>query len=80
MISKEIEKAGLPTAQVTTMTPIALMVGSSRVVPGGGILHPVGNAELEPKAEKALRRAIVEKALEALRTEVGKPTLFGWTE
>ena len=47
MITKELERVGIPTAQITTMTPIAMMVGSNRVVPGGGIVHPVGNAELD---------------------------------
>ena len=32
--------------------------------------------EIEPKAEKALRRAIVEKALESLQTEIQEQTLF----
>jgi glycine reductase len=58
------------------MTPVAEMVGSNRIVPGCGIVHPVGNADLEPKEEKRLRRAIIEKALEALQTEVEEPTLF----
>jgi len=58
------------------MTPIALMVGSNRVIPGSGIVHPVGNVDLEPKAEKALRRTIVEKALEALQTELTEQKLF----
>jgi len=58
------------------MTPVALMVGSNRIIPGSGIVHPVGNADLEPKAEKALRRAIVEKALEALQTELTEQKLF----
>ena len=58
------------------MTPVALMVGSNRVIPGAGIVHPVGNVELEPDAEKTLRRAIVEKALGALQTEVEEPVLF----
>jgi len=61
------------------MTPIALMVGSNRVVPGSGIVHPVGNADLEQREEKKLRRTIVEKALEALQTEVREPTLFART-
>ena len=52
------------------------MVGSNRIIPGLGIIHPVGNADLDPKEEKRLRRAIVEKALEALQTEVKEPTLF----
>ncbi len=58
------------------MTPVALMVGSNRIIPGSGIVHPVGNADLDPKVEKALRRAIIEKALEALQTEIEEPTLF----
>jgi len=58
------------------MTPIALGVGSNRIVPAFGIIHPVGNPDLEPKSEKALRRAIVEKALEALQTEIQEQILF----
>jgi glycine reductase complex component B subunit gamma len=46
------------------------MVGAHRIVTGAGICHPVGNAELDPKTEKALRDSIIEKALEALQTEV----------
>ena len=76
MIVVEIEKAGIPTAHVSTMTPVALMVGSNRIIPGSGIVHPVGNADLDPKAEKTLRRAIVEKALEALQTDLTEQKLF----
>jgi glycine/betaine/sarcosine/D-proline reductase family selenoprotein B len=72
----EIEKVGIPVAQITTMTPVALMVGSGRIIPGAGICHPVGNVDLEPKLEKALRQATVEKALEALRTEAKEPMVF----
>ena len=58
------------------MTPVAVMVGANRVVPAAGIIHPLGNAELSPDEEKALRRRIVEKALLALKTEVVRPTVF----
>jgi glycine reductase len=64
-----MEKAGIPTAQISTMTPVALMVGSTRVVLGNGIVHPLGNVDLDPDTEKKLRRSIVEKALEALKTD-----------
>jgi betaine reductase len=66
----------LPTVQVSTMTPVAVMVGANRIVPAAGIIHPLGNAELSPEAERALRRRIVEKALQALQTEVVRPTVF----
>ena len=58
------------------MTPVAVMVGANRIVPAAGIIHPLGNAELPPDEEKALRRRIVEQALRALKTEVAKPTVF----
>jgi glycine reductase complex component B subunit gamma len=59
------------------MTPVAVMVGANRIVPAAGIIHPLGNTELSPDEEKALRRRIVEKALQALKTEVVEPTVFG---
>jgi betaine reductase len=62
------------------MTPVAVMVGANRVVPAAGIIHPLGNAELGPEDERALRRRIVERALAALRTEVAEPTVFGGDE
>jgi glycine reductase complex component B subunit gamma len=58
------------------MTPVAVMVGANRIVPAAGIIHPLGNAELSPEDEKALRRRIVERALAALQTEVVRPTVF----
>jgi glycine reductase len=58
------------------MTPVAVMVGANRIVPAAGIIHPLGNAELSAEEEKTLRRRIVERALEALRTEVFRPTVF----
>jgi betaine reductase len=66
----------LPTVQVSTMTPVAVMVGANRIVPAAGIIHPLGNAELSPEEEKALRRRIVEQALQALQTDVAQPTVF----
>lgn len=62
------------------MTPVAVMVGANRIVPAAGIIHPLGNAELSPEEEKALRRRIVEKALQALQTEVVRPTVFAGDE
>ena len=59
------------------MTPVAVMVGANRIVPAAGIIHPLGNAELSPEDEHALRRRIVERALQALSTEVVRPTVFG---
>jgi len=58
------------------MTPVAVMVGANRIVAGSGIVHPVGNPDQDAAAEKSLRRAIVEKALEALQTEQTEQRVF----
>jgi glycine reductase len=75
-MAKEVERAGIPSAQITTMTPVALAVGSNRVIPGAGILHPVGNPEMSSDSEKRLRLSIVKMALNALHTELKEQKLF----
>ena len=59
-----------------SITPVAWAVGSNRIIPGTGIVQPMGNIDLEPNKEKALRRAIVERALEALQTDLTEQKLF----
>ena len=73
---KEIERAGIPVVHVCTVTPISMTVGANRIVPAIAIPHPLGNPALDKAGEKALRRRIVEKALNALTTEVDGQTIF----
>ena len=73
---KEVERAGIPVVHMCTVVPISLTVGANRIVPAIAIHHPLGNPALEPKEEKALRRKLVERALEALSTEVTEQTVF----
>jgi len=56
------------------------MVGANRIIPAAGIVHPLGNAELTPEQEKELRRKIVEKAVEALETELESQKVFDCPE
>ena len=51
------------------MTPVAKMVGSRRIITGVKIVNPMGNPELGPEAEKALRRDIAVSALKILEAE-----------
>ena len=73
---KEVERAGIPVVHMCTVVPISLTVGANRIVPTIAIPHPLGNPNLELDEEKALRRKLVEKALEALTTEVTEQTVF----
>ena len=56
--------------QITSALPIAKMVGANRLVLGNGIVHVVGDANLDSEAEKKLRRRLIDKALDALRGEL----------
>jgi glycine/betaine/sarcosine/D-proline reductase family selenoprotein B len=67
-----LEKAGIPTVQITSALPVAKMIGANRLVLGNGIVHVVGDAGLTPEDEKKLRRQLIEKALEALQSG-GRP-------
>lgn len=73
---KEVERAGIPVVHICTVTPISLTVGANRIVPAIAIPHPLGNPALKADEEKALRRKIVEKALDALATEVDGQKVF----
>lgn len=73
---KEVERAGIPVVHMCTVVPISLTVGANRIVPTIAIPHPLGNPSLDPAEEKALRRKLVERALEALETEVSEQTVF----
>ncbi len=73
---KEIERAGIPVVHMCTVTPISMTVGANRIVPTIAIPHPLGNPAFSLEEEKAIRRKLVERALEALTTEVDDQTIF----
>ncbi len=56
-------------AQITSVVPVAKMVGANRVIQGTGIVHVLGDAELPPEEEKELRQNILLQAFEALEKE-----------
>ncbi len=51
------------------MTPVAMALGSNRVIRGRGIVYPTGDSGLPLNEERDLRRRIVQQALDALTTE-----------
>jgi glycine reductase len=71
-----LERAGIPTALLVNLVPIAARVGAPRIVPTRGIPFPAGDPSLDPAAERAWRRRLLETALVAVSTEVHKPTVF----
>jgi glycine reductase complex component B subunit gamma len=69
VLEKEIERVGIPCVLITALTAPAKSIGANRIVQGIAITNPVGNPELNPEAEKELRRKIVLRALEDLVKE-----------
>lgn len=66
----------MPVVHIATVVPISQTVGANRIVPAVAIPHPLGNPKLDAQDEKALRRALVEKALKALETPISEQTVF----
>ncbi len=71
-----MERAGIPTALLCNLVSIATRVGAPRVVPTKGIPYPAGDPSLPAERERAWRRRLLERALEAVATEVSEPTIF----
>ncbi len=61
---------------ITAFTSIALNVGANRIVFGGDFTSPAGNPDLPIGREKAYRRKILDKAIDALTKDVDGPTVF----
>jgi glycine reductase len=76
VISKELDRAGLPVALISAMFPVAQQVRANRIVKGVSIPHPCGDPNLSKELDASLRRTIVETALRALESEVTGPTVF----
>ena len=67
---------GIPNVHINAFLSVAKNVGSNRIVFGGDFTAPTGNPGLPPDREKVYRRKILDRALEALQTEVAGPTIF----
>jgi betaine reductase len=75
-MAKEFERQGIPTAFISTIVPLAESIGPNRIIPGRAITHPLGDPTLSRDEEKALRRGLVQRALDALQTEIQAQTVF----
>jgi glycine reductase len=64
------------TVHICTIIPISQTVGANRIVPAVAIPHPLGDPTKSANEEKLLRRSLVEKALNALKTNIEDQTIF----
>ncbi len=64
------------SVHICTIVPISKTVGANRIIPAVAIPHPLGDPTKSEEEEKALRRTLVEKALEAMQTKLEGQTVF----
>ena len=61
---------------VCSIITISKTVGANRIVASVAIPHPLGDPALADAAEHQLRRALLERALEALETPIEAQRVF----
>lgn len=76
MITRELERVGIPVAQVCTVINVALESGANRVVPSQSVLYPTGDPSLEAEAELVLRQNLINQSIEAVQAEVEEPSVI----
>ena len=75
-MAKELERAGFPTATITSLAAVAVKIGANRIVRGQRFSHPCGRPELPAAEERAWRVDLVRAAVRALAVPVDGPTVF----
>ena len=73
---KEFERAGFPIVQLCNLIPVAKTVGANRIVPTISIPYPLGDPATSREEQWNLRYHRVEKALDALASDIQEQTVF----
>lgn len=73
---KEIDRAGIPIVHITNLISVAKVTGSNRIIPGIGLVSPCSDPLLSPEEQKTMQKKFMERALNALSTDITEQTLF----
>ena len=73
---KEIDRAGIPIAHITNLTPIAKVTGSNRIIPGVALTNPCSDVSLPLDEQKKMQKKYIARALEAISTGIKEQTFF----
>jgi glycine reductase len=73
---KEIDKAGIPIAHITAMTPIAQVTGSNRIIQGVTINNPCSDINLPVDQQEKMQKKFITRALAAISTDITDQTFF----
>ena len=70
------ERFGIPVVQLCNLVPVAMTVGTNKIVPTISIPYPLGDPQTSNEEQYKLRYKIVRRALEALTEEITEQTVF----
>lgn len=73
---KEIEKAGFPIVQMCNLIPVALTVGTNKIVPTISIPYPLGDPTTPEDVQWELRYHRVGVALDALTDDITEQKVY----
>jgi len=66
----------MPIVQLCNLIPVAVTVGTNKIVPTISIPYPMGDPATPKEEQYKLRYKIVRKGLEALTLNVEQQTVF----
>jgi glycine reductase len=75
-MGKEIERSGIPVVVMCNLIDVAKTVGSNRMVQTVSVPYPLGDPEMSPEDEWALRKHRVGIALDSLTDEIQEPKVY----
>ena len=67
-MTRELERAGIPTIHYCNMTPVANAVGVNRIMESASIKYPFGNPDIQEGMEYEERLSRLRSAVERLTT------------
>ena len=73
---KEIEKSGIPVVQMCNLVPVAMTVGTNKIVPTISIPYPLGDPAASKEAQWKLRYHLVGVALDALTEAIDEQKIY----
>ena len=73
---KEIDRAGIPIAHITNLTPVAKVTGSNRIIPGMALTSPCSDVSLPAEEQKKMQKKYMARVLEAISTDIKEQTFF----
>lgn len=75
-MTRELERAGLPTVHITNLIKISEGVGPKRIMKGNSVVHILGNPAIPKENEIKYRNKLINQALDMLHVNPEEGTQY----